>query len=240
VPAASVSISPASVSLQTGQTAQLTATARDASGNPLPGRVMAWSSSDTTIAKVSGSGLVTAKAAGSANVTATSEGQSGTAAITVTVVPVASVTVTPATASRQAGQTVQLTATPKDASGNPLSGRTVTWASNNTTAATVNGSGLVTAVVAGVATITATSESQSGTSTITVQAQAPGPLPVFPGAMGFGTSTPAGRGGAILRVTNLNDAGAGSLRAALEATGPRTVIFEVGGLIDLSDDIYIT
>jgi len=58
--------------------------------------------------------------------------------------------------------------------------------------------------------------------------------------MGFGTSTPAGRGGAILRVTNLNDAGAGSLRAALEATGPRTVIFEVGGMIDLSDDIYIT
>ena len=69
---------------------------------------------------------------------------------------------------------------------------------------------------------------------------APGALPVFPGAMGFGTSTPAGRGGAILRVTNLNDAGAGSLRAALEATGPRTVIFEVGGMIDLSDDIYIT
>ena len=67
-----------------------------------------------------------------------------------------------------------------------------------------------------------------------------GALPVFPGAMGFGTTTPAGRGGAILRVTNLNDAGAGSLRAALEATGPRTVIFEVGGMIDLSDDIYIT
>ena len=67
-----------------------------------------------------------------------------------------------------------------------------------------------------------------------------GALPVFPGAMGFGTTTPAGRGGAILRVTNLNDAGAGSLRAALEATGPRTVIFEVGGMIDLSNDIYIT
>src|SRR5438093_3520891 len=240
VPVASVTVTPASASRQAGQTVQLTATPKDASGNPLSGRAVTWGSNNTAAATVNGSGLVTAVAAGAATITATSEGQSGTAAITVTVVPVASVTVTPASASRQPGQTVQLTATPKDASGNPLSGRTVTWASNNTTAATVNGSGLVTAVVAGVATITATSESQSGTSTITVQAQAPGPLPVFPGAMGFGTSTPAGRGGAILRVTNLNDAGAGSLRAALEATGPRTVIFEVGGMIDLSDDIYIT
>jgi hypothetical protein len=66
-----------------------------------------------------------------------------------------------------------------------------------------------------------------------------GPLAVFPGAQGFGITTKAGRGGQILRVTNLNDSGAGSLRAALEATGPRTVVFEVSGTIPLSNHIYI-
>jgi len=66
-----------------------------------------------------------------------------------------------------------------------------------------------------------------------------GPLSVFPGAQGFGTTTKAGRGGQILRVTNLNDSGVGSLRAALEATGPRTVVFEVSGTIPLSKHIYI-
>jgi uncharacterized protein YjdB len=167
VPVASVTVAPASASLQVGQTAQLTATPKDASGNPLSGRVVTWSSSDTTIAKPSGTGLVTARAAGSATITATSEGQSGTAAVTVVFVPVASVTVSPASATLGIGQKVQLTATPKDASGNPLSGRVITWSSGNTTVATVSVSGLVTASAAGSATITATSEGQSGTSAVT-------------------------------------------------------------------------
>src|SRR5204863_2192868 len=86
--------------------------------------------------------------------------------------PVASVTVTPAPASVPTGQTVQLTATLKDANGNTLTGRTVTWASSNPAVATVTGSGLVSGVTAGAATITATSETVSGTSAITVTAAA--------------------------------------------------------------------
>ena len=172
VPVASVTVTPATASLLTGQTAQLTATTKDANGNILSGRVVTWSSSNTTVASVSSSGLVTGGAGGSATITATSEGQSGTATVTVTFVPVASVTVSPASASLQAGQTTQLTATPKDANGNPLSGRVVTWSSSNTTVATVSGTGLVTAKAAGSATITATSEGQNGTSSITVT-QAP-------------------------------------------------------------------
>jgi uncharacterized protein YjdB len=169
VPVASVTVAPATAALQSGQTAQLTATPKDANGNPLSGRVVTWSSNNTSVATVNGSGLVTAGAAsGSATITATSEGQSGTASVSVTFVPVASVTVAPASASVQAGQTVQLTATPKDANGNPLSGRTVTWSVSNTTVATVNGTGLVTAKAAGSATITATSEGQNGTSSLTV------------------------------------------------------------------------
>jgi pectate lyase len=60
--------------------------------------------------------------------------------------------------------------------------------------------------------------------------------PAFAGAVGFGVDTPGGRGGQILRVTNLDASGPGSLRAALEAKGPRIVVFEVGGVIDLNRD----
>ena len=49
----------------------------------------------------------------------------------------------------------------------------------------------------------------------------------------FSVDTRAGQGGKILRVTNLDSEGPGSLRAALETKGPRTVLFEVGGVIDL-------
>jgi hypothetical protein len=66
-----------------------------------------------------------------------------------------------------------------------------------------------------------------------------GYLPVFPGAQGFGTETKAGRGGKIIKVTNLNNSGTGSLRAAVEASGPRIVVFEVSGTISLSDAIRI-
>src|SRR5947199_9373066 len=99
--------------------------------------------------------------------TATSEGNSGTSAITVVHLPVASVTVTPASGTVSAESSLPLTATPKDANGNPLVGRTVTWQSSNTSAATVNGSGLVSGVAAGSATVTATREGQGGHSDIT-------------------------------------------------------------------------
>jgi pectate lyase len=57
--------------------------------------------------------------------------------------------------------------------------------------------------------------------------------PAFPGAVGWAASTPGGRGGEILRVTSLDGDGPGSLRAALDHDGPRIIVFEVGGVIDL-------
>ncbi len=66
-----------------------------------------------------------------------------------------------------------------------------------------------------------------------VAAAAPPAARVFPGAQGFGVETRAGRGGALVRVTTLKAAGHGSLRAALATPGPRIVVFEVGGVIDL-------
>ncbi len=60
------------------------------------------------------------------------------------------------------------------------------------------------------------------------------PRLAFPGALGAAGTTPGGRGGAILRVTTLAASGPGSLRAAVEAEGARTIVFEVGGVIDLA------
>ncbi len=65
-------------------------------------------------------------------------------------------------------------------------------------------------------------------------------IPAFPGAEGFGSRTPGGRGGQVLFVRNLNDSGPGSLRAACEAEGARIVIFRVAGIIDLRTPIRIT
>ena len=287
VSVASVVVSPATASLVAGQTRQLAATLKDASGNLLTGRTVTWASSNAAVATVDATGLVAAKAAGSATITATSEGKSGTAAISVTaptkpgkvtdlavaatidsgvtlsftevtdgaakpakydvryrtgkfswstaasvtrgtcatpmagsaigakrtctvlglkpataytfqlvafrgtmnlnavygplsnivsattkpaVAPVASVVVSPASATVVAGQTVQLTATLKDASGTVLTGRSVIWTSSNAGVATVSASGLVTGVASGSATITAASEAKTGTAAITVTA----------------------------------------------------------------------
>ncbi|MFD1770337.1 polysaccharide lyase [Sphingobacterium suaedae] len=66
-----------------------------------------------------------------------------------------------------------------------------------------------------------------------------GAIPAFPGAWGGGMFTTGGRGGKVIAVTNLEDSGPGSLRAALESEGPRVVIFRVAGTIRVSGDLNI-
>jgi hypothetical protein len=67
----------------------------------------------------------------------------------------------------------------------------------------------------------------------------PAGVPAFPGAWGGGMFTPGGRGGPVIAVTNLDDGGPGSLRAAVEIEGPRIVVFRVAGIIPLERNLDI-
>jgi trimeric autotransporter adhesin len=168
---ASITISPPSSNLFINGSVQLAATLKDSSGNILTGRTVTWSSSNTAAATVDQSGFVLAVAVGSTTISAKSGGATGTASITVSNVPVASVTIAPASPTVIVGQTTQLTATVKDAGGNVLTGRPVTWTSATTGVATIAATtGLATGVAVGTSSITAASGGVTSPAvTLTVQ-----------------------------------------------------------------------
>ncbi|MFN5153667.1 MAG: Ig-like domain-containing protein, partial [Gemmatimonadota bacterium] len=172
-PVGQVTLSADTLTIILGKTGTLTATPKAADGTTLD-RAVSWSVLDTLVGVVTTDGvvstnaLVTARAVGTTTVTATSEGKSKSAVLRVIPAPVVTMTVTPATATLVMGKTLQLSAVPKDAEGNALGNRTITWTSSDETRATVSTAGLVTAKSTGVVTVTATSEGKSGTAELTL------------------------------------------------------------------------
>src|SRR5256885_5320609 len=143
---AQVAVAPRSVSLGTGGAQQFVAYGRLNNGDSVAVNVT-WSAQGGTI---SYSGLyVAGSVPGGYVVTGTASGIAGTALLAVTNVSVASVAMSPASATLSMGATQQLSATPKDAAGNVLTGRVITWTSSNAAIASVSATGLVTGVAAG-------------------------------------------------------------------------------------------
>jgi hypothetical protein len=173
----SVTMSQQAATMNVGTSLALTATPKDGSGNTLTGRTATWTSSNSGVATVV-DGNVSAIAPGTTTITATIEGKTATTEITVQLAPVATVTVTPSAKTILVGGVAQLTATLKDANGNVLTGRTVTWSSSDETKVTVSATGVVTGVALGTVTITATSEGKTGTATVTVS---DGSFPIITG-----------------------------------------------------------
>ena len=159
---------PTSADLMVGATQQFSAVARTASGITVPNRTVAWSSSDPSVLTVSASGLATGISAGAAMVRARIDAAAVDVPVTVSPVPIAQVTVEPDAATILVGDTLRLTATPRDSEGQPLADRTIVFTSGNPAIATVASSGTVTGFAPGSTTITATAEGKSGGSRITV------------------------------------------------------------------------
>ena len=182
---ATVTITPATAQLTAlGATAQLSAEVRDQNGQVMAGAGVTWTSSATSIATVSGSGLVTAAGNGTATITAAAGGVSGTATVTVAQA-IAVVAVSPAADTVVAGDTLRLAAEATDSNGHAVAGAEFAWASGDTAVATVDETGLVTGVGAGEVEITATSAGVTGRTALTVLAPVPTTVAVTPDTVAF-------------------------------------------------------
>lgn len=169
VPVTGVTLNQAELSLYTGESKTLTATVQPDSAT---NKNVTWESSNKSVATVDANGLVTAVSAGTATITVTTEDGNKTATCAVTVaaatVPVTGVTLNKTSTSLYVGDTETLTATvaPDNATN-----KAVTWTSSDSTVATVDQNGVVTALARGTAVITATAADGSGanaTCTVTV------------------------------------------------------------------------
>jgi hypothetical protein len=245
----SVTVTPATATSATGGTLPaFTASVQGTASN----KKVTWKALLGTI--TSGGNYTAPATTGTDLITATSvadSSKSGTATVIVTATPansiVSSVTVSPTSMTVAPGGSAQFSATVQGTASN----KAVTW-----TAAlgTISTSGVYTAPAnAGKDTVTATSEAdftKTASATVTVAATpTPSPnascggsnCPAFPGAEGGGSESAGGRGGVVFEVTNTNDSGTGSLRACVQAAGPRTCVFRVAGLFPItSGDLRFT
>lgn len=163
-----IALSPSADTLEVGSKSTLRATVLGGSGDTLAGRTLFWNSENPDIATVSDQGVVTAVAPGTARIAASAEGVSGLATVHVSPKAVRSIVITPSSLQLRVGQSARLQAATYDGNGNQLTGRSVSWSSNNTRVANVDNSGQVTAGGIGSATITAASGNASSTARVTV------------------------------------------------------------------------
>ncbi len=166
----SIAVTPTNTTLPTGETEQFTATGTftDNSTEDLT-RQVSWTSSDTTWATISSTGLATAVSPGAVTISASLDGITGSTGLTVTAAALESIAVTPANPSIAKGLTQQFTATGtySDNSTQNITSQ-VTWASATTSVATITAAGLASAAGTGTSTISATLGSLTGSTVLTV------------------------------------------------------------------------
>ncbi len=168
--ATSIEVTPATATLEVGDTQEFAATVRDQNGDEMTGVTVIWASTNETVGTIDADGTFTALAEGTASVTATAEGITGTATVTVTSDEpvVTTIEVEPTTVSLTVGDTVTFSATVLDQNGGTMTGITVAWTSDNETVGTINPDGVFTALAEGTTTINATVGDVFGTATVTV------------------------------------------------------------------------
>jgi uncharacterized protein YjdB len=175
-PVARVRIQPDSLVLAVGGTGTFSAAALDAEGNVLAGRTVTWTLANpqgAPVASLGAGATVTGVGPGTATVTATVEGVTASATVRVLPVPVAEVRVQPGSLDLLTGGSTDLSATALDAQGNVLTGRPVAWSSSDPRVAAVGGTGTVTGLAEGTASITATVEGITASATARVRVPPP-------------------------------------------------------------------
>ncbi len=185
--------------LEVGESARLAPLVSDPSGYPVTESALRWSTSDSTVVRVTSAGIATGVRAGVADVGVTEGGGRATLRVVVQRTPVARVTFEGAPAQMTAGTSVQLRAVARAASGAPLADRAVAYRLG-AGPATVSPGGVVRATATGEVTVVAESEGRAATATIRVvdtfsPGPAPEPTPAPPLAGG------AGDGGFSIRVS---------------------------------------
>ena len=177
-PVAALALSADSLSLLPGDTATLAFALANAGGEPLTGRSVVWTSTDTTVASVNTVGRVIAAPyagpdARAVRIIASVNGIADTARLTVLPAEVATVDVAPQTAIVPIGAQQLFTVTARDAAGRPLTGRSVLWTSGTPGVTTIDAGGIATVLSGGNATVTASVGDASGSATV---GTAPEPL----------------------------------------------------------------
>ena len=168
----SIAVTPANSNIVIGATQQFTATGTysDSSTQNITSQAT-WMSSNTGVATINTSGLATGVSTGMTTISATLGSVSNNTTLTVKMLPtLTSIAVTPANSNIVIGASQQFVATGtySDGSTQNLTSQ-ATWASSNTTVATINSSGLATTLSVGATTISATLTGVTGSTVLTVQ-----------------------------------------------------------------------
>lgn len=163
-----LSIAPELAEITLGDSLGLEATLRTPTGTEVRSSSVQWSTSNQTVATISGEGVVTALSPGDATLTAIANGRTATAIVRVLPNPAHSISVAPANSGSYPGEAVQLVATVRDARGRMLPTSNVTWSTPATNVVDVTPDGLVRARAQGAALITATVEGRTASATVMV------------------------------------------------------------------------
>ena len=238
---ASVTIGPADVAMQQGESKTLSAIVKDTAGRVIRNRAIAWMSSDPTVVAVDPTGTITAIGVGIAEVTATIDEITARVMVNVTTPSVEQLIITPSDFTIEVGETRQLDVVLKDKFGNVIPGRPVLWTADNESVR-IEESGRVTGLQAGEVTIIATSEGVSGLVKGTVVSSAPYPLDLVYDRVTFGGLSEL----FILSLTNsqssLLSTGTMSRSPTASPDGSRVafaVSMEDSGTGQHVDDIYV-
>jgi len=223
-----VEVTPTGVQVQVGDKVQFTAVAKDASGATMAGNVAAWTADPFDLAGSDENGMVTFHQPGEVTVAAVVGGKTGYAHVTVMTPPPASVEVTPLTDALPVGASYILSATARSANGDPRPDVTIHWQSKSPAIATVDTSGMLTAVAPGTAVIEASAGKASSPLSVRVVADSVDKLTVTPA-----TATPK-TGDLVHFTASALDAKAAVVKGTLttwSVNGPRGRIYPDGAFV---------